>query len=206
MWRHRFGSCIRWLCISRHAGSLSLAHGAVGVLGAHDGLHHFCHTAGLLMCGAVALRHRELARAAVGFSAQLRRLLACSACGMLDVAATYSSYASQRAQLEAPSACMSSCRLQMYSYASFGLAVQAVCWMWPPFTLRVSHSMLSSRHLQLVCAAVSRLQCTATQALGLQCMRRAGRGRRLLFLCLAACSARGPSVGMCSCRLQCIAT
>ena len=35
--------------------SLSLAHGAVGVLSAHDGLHHFCHTAGLPTCGAIAL-------------------------------------------------------------------------------------------------------------------------------------------------------
>ena len=35
--------------------SLSLAHGAVGVLSAHDGLHHLCHTAGLPMCGAIGL-------------------------------------------------------------------------------------------------------------------------------------------------------
>ena len=61
-------------------------------------------------------RHCLLVRAAVGSSAQLCRLWACSACGVLDVAAAcgvldvaavYSSYASQRAQLEAPSACTS---------------------------------------------------------------------------------------------------
>ena len=67
-------------------------------------------------------RHCLLVRAAVGSSAQLCRLWACSACGMLDVAAAYSSHASQRsvhssrhhqlcAQLEAPSACTCSCRL-----------------------------------------------------------------------------------------------
>ena len=35
--------------------SFTLAHGAVGVLHTHDGLHHPCHIVGLPMCGAVAL-------------------------------------------------------------------------------------------------------------------------------------------------------
>ena len=52
-------------------------------------------------------RHRLLVCAAVGSSAQLSRLWACSACGVLDVAAAYSSYASQRAQLKASPACTS---------------------------------------------------------------------------------------------------
>ena len=35
--------------------SLSWANGALGVLSTHDGMHHLCHTAGLPVCGAVAL-------------------------------------------------------------------------------------------------------------------------------------------------------
>ena len=57
VWCRRFGSCIRWLCTSCHVASL--AHGAVGVLCAHDGLHHLPHCwlapASPRLCGAVAL-------------------------------------------------------------------------------------------------------------------------------------------------------
>ena len=90
-----------------------------------------------------SFRRRSLSTRLHFLSAWPTTPLICSV--LLWVTVPTSLYASQCARLEAPSACMCSCRLQ----------------------------------------------CTATQALGLQCMRRAGRGRRSLFVCLAACSARG---------------
>ena len=104
-----------------------------------------CRARGVLDVAAVSfhttrsglsLRHRQLVCAAVGSNAQLCWLWACSACGVLDVAAADSSYASQCAQLEAPSACMCSCRLPCTQLCRLcGLAVHAVRWPWPPLAV-----------------------------------------------------------------------
>ena len=98
-----------------------------------------------------AARHRQLVCAAVGSNAQLCWLWACSACGVLDVAAACSSYASQCAQLEASSALCSA-----RGTVSFAL---------------------SSRHRQCVRAAVDSNAHSYVGFVGLQCMRCAGRGR-----------------------------
>ena len=65
----------------------------------------------LELCSVLSSRNCQLLCAAVSSDAQLCKLWVCSACGVLNVAAAYSSYASQRARLEAPSACTCSCRL-----------------------------------------------------------------------------------------------
>ena len=145
--------------------------------------------------------------AAVGFNAQLRRLWPCSACGVLDSAAAYFIVCLAACSARGTVSLYLQLSASMHSYAGFGLAMNAACWSWPPLT-----SSYVSQRVQLeapsACVCSCQLQCTATRALGLQCMRRAGRGRRLLHRMSRSVLTQleAPSACTCSCRLQCTAT
>ena len=148
-------------------------------------------------------RHYQLVCASVGSNAQLCRLWACSAYGVLDVAAAYTSYASQCAQLEAPSAYMCSCRLQCTAMQALGLRCMPCAGRG---RCLLSHAWQRTQLEALsACMCSCRLQCTAMQALGLQCMRRAGRGRGLLSHASQLTQLEALSARTCSCRLQCTA-
>ena len=134
-----------------------------------------------------SLRHRQLVRAAVGSNAQLRRLWACSACNVHDVAAAYFHMPRSVLSVRQRQLLRAAVGSPMHSYAGFGLAVHAVCWTWPPLTFHMLRSVLSWRHRQLVCAAFSSPM-HSFAGFGLAVHAVCMMWPPLTFICLAACS------------------
>ena len=191
----------------------------------------------LAACSAQGTRHRQLVLSAVGSNTQLCRRRACSAwlrragfgrrllfvclagCSAQGTVGLYlqlsapmhsyagsglqcmrragrgrrllfePSYASRCVQLQAPSAATCSRRLQCTATQALGLqCLIAACWTWPPltFTCLAACSARGTFNLYVQLSARLSAPMHSYAGLGLQCMRRAGRGRRLLFESLYA--------------------
>jgi hypothetical protein len=162
-------------------------------------------SAGGTVSFVLSSRHHQPVCAAVGPNAQLCRLWACSACGVLDVAAAYTLYASQCAQLEAPSAVRAAVGSKVQLHRLWACCACGALDVAAAYSSYPSQRTQLERHRQLVCAAVGsnaqRRRLWACSACGVLDVAAASTSYASQCAQLEA-----PSACTCSCRFQCTAT